>query len=927
MSKMPAVKPLLQPLAKTSGARWAAPRASGRSRASGLDHRTLCAFYALAPSAASAQADSRDSPFSKVAESAAGIALQWPEVWLQITALLSVGVLAWALGSRMRTGVERRALSALQQSEKRWKFALDGAGDGVWDLDVRAGTCVYSPRWKEILGHADDEIGAGLDEWLKRIHPDDQARVQDEHQACINGGKESFFIEFRMRSKSGDWIWILDRGKTVERSGDGKALRMIGTHTDISERKASEAHNVARARVMTLIASGEPLNIILQSVVDDVESTCKFRSSILLVDPSGDCLRLGAAASLPPFFNAATDGLPIAFDEGSCGAAACSHARIVCRDIQTDFRWTKYRALADAAGLRSCWSEPIVGADGTVLGTFGSYSGEVAEPTPAQIDLVTQAAQFASVAIERHRALQSLRDSETRLSEKSSTLEITLERMEQGVMMVSAEMRVEVCNRKARELLDLPEPLMAAKPSFAEVLRYQWSQDEFAKTSDELRRFVASGGISLEAHRYERTRPNGQVIEVQSVPIDGGGLLRTYSDVTERKRAEATKTALEAQLLAARRLEAIGTFAGGIAHDFNNIMGAVLGNVAIARQDLGPDHPVDQYLDQIRKAGERARSLVKQILAFSRQQLEEFEVVSLRPVVEEAVAMLRSTTGATVRIEAFLPPDRLAVRGNSTQLQQVLMNLGTNAWHALRDDAGHIEIGLDRCVFETDARVLRAGLRAGTYARLWVRDNGRGIPDDVLQRMFEPFFTTKTLGQGTGLGLAVVHGIVEAHGGAIEVSSQLDQGTRFDFYLPLIDDDSRPMPLDVEDANWAPGGGEHVVYVDDDEVMALMVEGMLKRLGYRATISLGALQALEAIRQDPARVDIVVTDFNMPHCSGLEVAAALASIRPNLPVVITSGYVSDELRIGATGLGVVAVMRKEHTLEELGPLLHSILRT
>jgi PAS domain S-box-containing protein len=852
--------------------------------------------------------------------------LGWRELWpLLLGAALLAGV-TWLVAFRRRLRRDRRNAAILRDSEERWKFALDGAGDGVWDADLSTGTTLYSTRWKEILGYRDDEIGSAAEEWSSRIHPDDLPRVLRENQDCIDGRADQFVSEFRMRAKDDRWVWILDRGKVVDRSAGGKALRMIGTHTDISARKAAEAHHTARAHVMMQIATGESLPLILESIVRDLESRCDWQCSILLVEPGGQALAVGAAPSLPDRFNRGIHGMSIASDDGPCATAVRMGERVVCEDALAKPDWPRWRELAEQAGLRACWAEPIRGANGIVLGALASYHARPRVPSSSETHTIVEAAQIASIAIERKRSEQALRDSEALLSEKSRTLQVTLERMEQGVMMVSADHVVEVCNRRAIDLLGLPAALMASRPRFADVLEYQWSTDEFAHTPEDLRQFVRAGGILDEPQRYERKRPNGLVIEVQSVPIAGGGVLRTYTDITDRQRAEATRLVLEAQLLEARKLEAIGTLAGGIAHDFNNILAAILGNVALAREDVEAGHPAQQFLEQIGRAGQRARSLVQQILAFSRQQPTEFVAVSLRGLVEETVAMLQSTAGPAVSLRSIVPDARLVVQGNPTQLQQVLMNLGTNALHALRDGAGNIEIGLEPSQFAgVAASASTAGPATFGHAHLWVADDGVGMSDETRQRIFEPFFTTKPVGQGTGLGLAVVHGIVETHGGTIEVTSTVGRGSRFDLYLPLVDQDSAPAPLDAIALGPARGSGQHVLYVDDDEVMALMVQGLLQRLGYRVTVSPGAREAIETITDAPEAFDLVVTDFNMPKHSGLDVVRALAGIRPSLPVVISSGYVSEELRANASALGVRAVMQKEHTLEELGPLVHELL--
>jgi signal transduction histidine kinase/ActR/RegA family two-component response regulator len=539
----------------------------------------------------------------------------------------------------------------------------------------------------------------------------------------------------------------------------------------------------------------------------------------------------------------------------------------------------------------------------------------------ALVDISVLKRQQQELIVAERRA----RESQTLLAEKSRLLEATLERMEQGLMMVNADGVVEVCNRRAIELLGLPAELMASKPTFARVLEYQWSVDDFAHTPEEVQQLMRRGIID-QPQCYDRRRPNGRVIEVQSVPIHGGGMLRTYTDVTERKRAEVTRRVLESQLREAQKLEAIGTLAGGIAHDFNNIMAAILGNAAFAREAVGEGNPAQEYLEQINKAGRRARTLVQQILAFSRKQSNEFVSLALQPLVEETVTMLRSTVGASVRLSAVLPEGSAGVLGNPTQLQQVLMNLGTNAWQALKGAAGHIDVGLEEVMLPEGGRSSQpGGLAPGAYMHLWVRDDGCGMDDETRAHIFEPFFTTKPVGQGTGLGLAVVHGIIEAHGGGIAVESAPGAGSSFHLYLPRIDREGPPMPPETVDAESPRGHGQHVLYVDDDDVMTVMVRGLLQRLGYRATCTLDAREAIAIVAQDPQGVDLVVTDFNMPNCSGLDVARALAGIRPALPVVISSGYISDELRASASALGVFAVLQKEHTLEELGHLIHATL--
>jgi PAS domain S-box-containing protein len=398
------------------------------------------------------------------------------------------------------------------------------------------------------------------------------------------------------------------------------------------------------------------------------------------------------------------------------------------------------------------------------------------------------------------------------------------------------------------------------------------------------------------------------------------------TDISDRKEAEADLRRVEAQLRDVQKMESIGTLAGGIAHDFNNILGAILGNVALAREDLGADHPALVSLEEIHKASVRARNLVQQILTFSRHEPQELVTQPLRPVVEETHKLLRATLPARVELDVMLTDMPLHALIDATQVQQVLMNLCTNAWHALNDGAGRIGVGLDAVILDQAAARRLGGVPPGPYAHLWVSDTGVGMDVSTRARIFEPFFTTKPVGQGTGLGLSVVHGILSAHHGAISVDSELGQGSRFHLYLPLVRSAepavaAAPTPTPVP----TPGHGEHVLYVDDDETMVIMVERILERSGYRVSGYHDPQEAIEAVREHPDAFDFVVTDFNMPEFSGLDVARELAHLNPRLPVVISSGYITEELRDDAKLAGVRSLLEKQNTFQELSGLVGRIL--
>jgi PAS domain S-box-containing protein len=461
-------------------------------------------------------------------------------------------------------------------------------------------------------------------------------------------------------------------------------------------------------------------------------------------------------------------------------------------------------------------------------------------------------------------------------------------------------------------------------------------------------RRIAEHLIRLEPVRAELvnyTRDGRRYwIELEIVPVrraDGRvtHLVAVERDVTARREAEQTQQHLEQQVREAQKMEAIGTLAAGIAHDFNNILGAVLGNVALARDELPRAHAVQQRLEQIDRSAARARSLVRQILSYSRHQEQQRSPQDLQALLDEAVALLRATVPASVALNCVTSGRPVPVLGEATELTQVLINLGTNAWQALQGRPGAVHFGLAVVPGPLPGPVAAPGkgtggaVQAGTaptqaqaHAHLWVQDNGCGMDAATVARVFEPFFTTKPVGTGTGLGLSVVQGIVRAHGGRIDIISQPGEGTTVHLRLPLLQDKAVSVAKPPPSVVAPPGQGERVLYVDDDAVMAMVVGALLQRWGYRVTTLDDAIGALQRLREDPDAFDLIVTDFNMPGITGLDLLRELRRMRPGLPVILTSGYLSDETRGLAQSAGASAVVCKENLPDELAGVISRTLR-
>jgi two-component system cell cycle sensor histidine kinase/response regulator CckA len=416
--------------------------------------------------------------------------------------------------------------------------------------------------------------------------------------------------------------------------------------------------------------------------------------------------------------------------------------------------------------------------------------------------------------------------------------------------------------------------------------------------------------------------PNGRYFgETTLSPVSAAGgacafVLFSSTDVTERRRSEDIRRQLESQLQQAQKLQAIGTLAAGIAHDFNNIITAILGNAQLLQLDLPPGGPLGSCVQHIIDGSHRARDRIQQILTFSRQQRQERREGRLQPVIAAVVSALRGTLARPIEIRTDLLADEPAILMDASQVQQALMNLCVNSAQAMGAAAGTLTLRQTLVAPDQAFRRAHPHAAARQYVRLQIGDTGHGMDASTVQRLFEPFFTTKGPGEGTGLGLAVVHGIVGAHDGAIEVASDPGKGTVFSIFFPALEPIAPPLIPTSTPAGPArrAAGHEHVLFVDDEEAVRQLGKPILERFGYRVTMLADGPSVLELLRQHPGEVDAIVSDLNMPGMTGIELGYAVQRLQPGLPFLVMTGYGDSGHADALTGHQVLA---KPFTLDEL----------
>ena len=520
--------------------------------------------------------------------------------------------------------------------------------------------------------------------------------------------------------------------------------------------------------------------------------------------------------------------------------------------------------------------------------------------------------QTISAAMEKKALRDQSQKDETNLKQSEERYRTILENVLMGVYQVTVEGKFLFSNEKLIEMLGYASyEELEAIDNISEL--YVRAEERNDLVEDVIHKEFFVG-------EFEFRRKDGQSIwvklHVRKTKSKEGAIILEglMEDVTQIRK-------MEAQLQQSQKLEAIGTLSGGIAHDFNNILSSIIGFTELSLDEVEHGTTLQNNLTEVLKAGNRARDLIKQIMTFSRKSAQERKPVQINLLIIETVRMLRSAIPTNIEIEEHITPEMLTIDANHTQMNKVMVNLVTNASHAI-DENGIIEIGLEVVSLDESIKNSYPDLLPGRYAKIFVSDNGCGIAEENLDLIFDPYFTTKDPDRGTGLGLAGVHGIVKTHGGHISVYSEVGKGTSFNVYFPIVD---KTEKLQKTAEYPIPTGNERILLVDDEQVILDLGEKTLKQLGYDVVVKNGGVEALTLFRADPDRFDLVITDMTMPKMTGDQLARELMKVRPNIPVILCTGFSSKISREQAKEIGIKAYAMKPLARREMAITVRNVL--
>ncbi len=734
----------------------------------------------------------------------------------------------------------------LTDNKERFSLAMEATSDGVWDWDVVTDKSYFSPAYYAMLGYKPNEFPMTGAAWLEHIHPEDRESALQKNRDCMEGRIPSFEVEFRMQAKSGEWRWILGRGRVAVCDDSGQAVRMIGTHTDITDRKRAEE----------ALMEGERK---YRELVENANSI------ILRWTPRGEITFLNEFGQ--KFFGYKEDeilgrnvvGTIVPANE-STGRDLRRLMKNICEDQTAYENNINENMLKDGRRVWIAWTNKAVfDAEGSLVELL-SIGTDITNRKLADEILIRNARLLL-----RAEELAKIGNWEFLLDENR---------------VHASEGARAIYGLKTRESL-ISDAVKIPLPEYRPML-------------DKALTDLIEHGIPYNVE-FKICRPaDGKIIDIHSIAEYDAAknvIFGIIQDITERVRTEEERDALKGQLLQAQKMESVARLAGGVAHDFNNMLSAILGHVELAMMRCAPEEMIIADLKAIEKAALRSAELTRQLLAFARRQTVEPKVLDLNDRVTGMLKMLQRLIGEDIDL-VWMPGTGLwPVKIDPSQIDQLLANLCVNARDAI-SGVGKVTIETENTKFDETYCTVHPGFLCGEYVMLAVSDNGSGMNKEVLNRLFEPFFTTKELGKGTGLGLATVHGIVKQNEGFINVYSEPGNGSTFKIYLPRDEGGITEQKCEIS-AQTPKGLGETLLLVEDDAAILNVGREMLEKVGYKVLTAGTPGDALSQFKAHAAEIQLLITDVVMPEMNGRDLAKLISEIKPGLKCLFTSGYTAN----------------------------------
>ena len=832
---------------------------------------------------------------------------------------------------------QKKTDEALKEERRRLASIIKGTNVGTWEWNVQSGDLVINERWAEIVGYSLAELEpVSLATWERLIDPDDQPAYNAQLERHFKGELNYYELECRMRHKDGHWVWVLDRGSVASRTGDGKPLLMSGTHTDISERKHADIYRQLSSTVLTIINEDREFRTSVQQILDAVKQATGC-------DAVG--MRLQTEDDFPYY---SESGFSSDFLQAENALAVRDPKGGVCRGPDNKV------CLACICGLvlsgKTDPSNPLFTPRGSCWTNDAPHLKEFLSDAGSRLHLRNRCIEegYQSVAlIPIHGAVEIVGLLQLNGRAKNAftlfdikALEEIADRIGDALIRKRAETerkRLMAAIEQSGEAIMITDPqgtILYVNPAFVSCTGFS-REDVLGKTP----RVLKSGlqdeafysnlwqtitGGKMWTGRFTNKRKDGHLYTEEATisPVRDetgqiGNFVAVKRDITEHLQ-------MSAQLIQSQKMESVGRLAGGVAHDFNNMLSVILGNteLALARPKLPPDLAAE--LQEVRAAAERSATLTRQLLAFARKQTAVPKVIDLTATVSGMLKMLLRLIGENIELSWLPGSGNTTVNIDPSQVDQILANLVVNARDAI-GGVGKLTIETRNATLDSAFCAEHPGAQPGEYVMLVVSDTGCGMDKRTIEHIFEPFFTTKKVGEGTGLGLATVYGIVKQNHGYITVESKPRAGATFRIYLPRYMEKGGVAVVVQDTAAPRSPGHETVLLVEDEPAILNMSRTILERLGYRVLTAATPSEAIALVENLAEGIDLLLTDMVMPAMSGQDLAKRLKALLPSIKCLFMSGYMAHATEPADLKGGKMNFIQKPFSMKDLAIKLRDVL--